>query len=208
MNTHPTRYPTPWATHTPTALCSSTNTCGEIMTKVDELMKLIEATIKLYAYHATDDVMVVDDGKAINAVREALAAALKPGGEPIGYRYKFLNFMGQEVWSFELPPDGWVLETVPVYTAAPPAQTPPKGLFVDLIAQHPGLAEELKAIDDAPMPTWTPPPRLTEWEVNEIYNKWAQGKRDGTTFTDAIQDAVRRQFVRSLEAAYGIGGKE
>jgi transcription elongation factor Elf1 len=37
------------------------------------------------------------------------------------------------------------------------------------------------------------PPRLTEAEVNEIYNKWVQGNRDGTTFTGAIQDAVRRQ---------------
>ena len=44
--------------------------------------------------------------------------------------------------------DGW-----DEWGAAPPAPPPPKGLFVDLIAQHPSLAEELKAIDDAPMPT-------------------------------------------------------
>ncbi len=54
-------------------------------------------------------------------LRTALEAVLKPG-EPVGYRYKFRNFMGDEVWSFELPRDGKVLEAVPVYTA-PPAQT-------------------------------------------------------------------------------------
>lgn len=76
-----------------------------------------------------------------------------------------------------------------------PVQEPVgKGLFVDLIAQHPGLAEELKAIDDAPLPAWIPP-RLTDGELNELYSKWAMGKRDGTTFTDVIQDAVRSQFA-------------
>jgi hypothetical protein len=46
------------------------------MTKIDELMALVTAAIKLYAYHSTDDVIVVDDGKAINDVRKALEAAL------------------------------------------------------------------------------------------------------------------------------------
>ena len=36
------------------------------------------------------------------AARALLEAALKPG-EPSGYRYKYQNFMGDEVWSFELP---------------------------------------------------------------------------------------------------------
>jgi hypothetical protein len=51
---------------------------------------------------------------------------VKPG-EPIGYRYKYKNCFGNVVWSFEPPSsiDTQVLETVPVYTAAPPAQTTP-----------------------------------------------------------------------------------
>lgn len=39
-------------------------------------MQMIEAAIKLYAYHATDDVMSVDDGEAINAIKAALESAL------------------------------------------------------------------------------------------------------------------------------------
>jgi hypothetical protein len=83
--------------------------------------------------------------------------------------------------------------------AAPPAQTKrldsdesrltPKGLFVDLIAQHPGLAEELKAIDDAPIPTWTPP-RLTDDTITIAYQM-------GSNHSDGlrnIETAVRKQF--------------
>ena len=84
---------------------------------------------------------------------------------------------------------------------APVQEPAKKGLFVDLIAQHPGLAENLMAIDAVPLPEWKPPPRLTDADVNKIYNKWVMGESDGTTFTDAIQTAVRKQFGVNVEAA-------
>ena len=62
---------------------------------------------------------------------------------------------------------------------APVQEPAKKGLFVDLIAQHPGLAENLMAIDAVPLPEWKPPLRLT----------------------DAIQTAVRKQFGVNVEAA-------
>ena len=54
---------------------------------------------------------------AVKDLLDALAV------EPVGYRYKYLNFMGQEVWSFDMPrgQDAKVLETQAVYTA-PQAQ--------------------------------------------------------------------------------------
>jgi len=69
--------------------------------------------------------------------------------------------------------------------------------------QHPGLAEELRAIDEAPMPAQTPPPRLTEDEMMAIRAKagadlsaFCRGeseKRPVDCFR-AIETAVRKQF--------------
>jgi hypothetical protein len=91
------------------------------------------------------------------ALKAALEAALKPG-EPIGYRYKYLNFMGDEVWAFDPPRNGKVLETVPVYTAAPPAKTPPPRLTDDdLMAAHCGgkdMVDGLRAVETAVRKQW------------------------------------------------------
>jgi hypothetical protein len=98
--------------------------------KIDELMRLADE----YAYASTKD----QERYSHDALRAALEAALKQGGEPIGYRYKYKNCFGNVVWSFELPRsiDTKVLETVPVYTAAPPAQTPvPPRLTVSEICE-------------------------------------------------------------------------
>lgn len=48
---------------------------------------------------------------------EALA---EPAVEPAAYRYKYLNFMGDEVWSQDMPRNGKVLETQALYTSPPP----------------------------------------------------------------------------------------
>jgi hypothetical protein len=94
------------------------------MTKqIDALMALADAYAAAQNYHAQE--AAYDELRA--ALEAALsqsqqvASSLKPG-EPIGYRYKYLNFMGDEVWAFDPPRNGKVLETVPVYTSAPPAQ--------------------------------------------------------------------------------------
>ena len=126
-----------------------------------------------------------------HAIESALEAALKPG-EPFGHVNTRTGQFFKDVEDCRQNNEGhWRT----VYTAATPAQTPPKGLFVDLIAQHPGLAEELKAIDDAPMPTWTPPPRLTTKQHNELWNSYLSGKSDGITYSEFLETAVRRQFL-------------
>lgn len=84
------------------------------------MTKQIDELISCFAENLPGSTMVY----LADEVDAALEAALKPG-EPIGYRYKYLNFMGDEVWAFEPPRNGRVLETVPVYTAAPPSLIPP-----------------------------------------------------------------------------------
>lgn len=157
-------------------------------------------------------------GKVKDELRQALEAALKPG-EPIKFlanatRFKMSFFQNEDgegnqtagthvtcFEAFEDELDGRWVALVPaeddchIKRTAPPAQTPTKGLFIDLIAQHPGLAEELKAIDDAPMPTWTPPPRLTTKQHNELWNSYLSGKGGGTTYSEFLETAVRRQFL-------------
>jgi hypothetical protein len=123
------------------------------------------------------------------ALQAAIEAALKPGEPTLWARYPRYTGQHQAVEVTLNEPDGndWVAFCE---VTTPPAQTPPKGLFVDLIALHPGLAEELKAIDEAPMPTWTPPPRLTEEAV--LFFQRNHCVFPGTT--RAIETAVRRQF--------------
>lgn len=74
--------------------------------------------------------------------------------------------------------------------AAPTSKTQ-KGLFVDLIAQHPGLAEELKAIDEAPMPTWTPP-RLTDEDMDALWR---------SVDYKVAYDKFRLDLARTIETA-------
>jgi hypothetical protein len=63
------------------------------------------------------------------------------------------------------------------------------------LAQHPGLAEELKAIDDMPMPTWTPPPRLTDELIKSIASTpCAIPGSYIHAFARAIETSVRKQF--------------
>jgi hypothetical protein len=85
-------------------------------------------------------------------------------------------------------------------TATPPTQTP-NGLFVDLIAQHPGLAEELKAIDDMPMSTWTPPPLLTEMELKVCLESAKQQWSKNLTTSPFIPQFVIWHIQRAIESA-------
>jgi hypothetical protein len=100
------------------------------MTKqIDELMALIQATIKLYAYHATDDLMVVDDGKAINIIRIALEAALKPGDMAKAWSEGYRRGIDDERTSASnIGIAGFNAKVEPArhnpYGDTPPAQTP------------------------------------------------------------------------------------
>jgi hypothetical protein len=152
--------------------------------QVDELMKLAENYWYASCQHGT----------AYNKLKSALetalgqpqavpTSALTPG-EPVAIiDVTYSKHSGLlESYALRKVCDGAPSGVYAVY-AAPPAQTPPsKGLFVDLIAQHPGLAEELKVIDDAPMPAQTkrldsnesrptPPPRLTDETIEYIFKE-------------------------------------
>lgn len=115
-------------------------------------------------------------------------AALNPG-EPFGYVNTNTGQFFRDVEDCRKGNEGhWRT----VYTAHP-AQTPQKGLFVDLIAQHPGLAEELKAIEAEPSPAQTPPPRLDGIAMANIWNKYSDA--DGWyARCRALETAVRKQF--------------
>jgi hypothetical protein len=129
----------------------------------------------------------VEYAESRQALQSALEAALKPGHEADVWHEGSQSFYRAKLLCKLTP------EEVDV---APPAQTP-NGLFVDLIAQHPGLAEELKAIDDTPMPTWTPPPRLSDEQIGMLT------VFDGlhhvevpllAAYARAVETAVRKQF--------------
>lgn len=63
--------------------------------------------------------------EARQALKQALEAALKPG-EPVAWSYTSA-FGSVQVFTSE-PPSGLKEKCVPLYTAAPPAQTPPPRL--------------------------------------------------------------------------------
>ena len=129
------------------------------MTKVDELMKLIEATIKLYSYHATDNLMIVDECKAINAVRAALDAALTSGGDEVTAALCDLQYIAgmKAGWNFAIEDDniGYkqalsgradamrVLKSR--RTSTPPSQTPPPR-FDELAKKHDELVNALRPL--------------------------------------------------------------
>jgi hypothetical protein len=98
----------------------------------------------------------VSRGTAYDLMREALKELdeqAAPVQEPVAWMHKQGNheepsFRQLDDWEIQ---NGW--EQYPLYTT-PPAQPEPvqqKPLFADIIAQHPGLAEELKAMDAAPV---------------------------------------------------------
>ena len=64
----------------------------------------------------------------------------------------------------------------------------PKGLFIDMIAEHPGLAEEMKAMDE-------PEPLLTDDRIQEIYiktyNQGHHGRDFEIDFARAIEKEIR-----------------
>jgi hypothetical protein len=162
------------------------------MTKqIDELMALFDKAANCGIVMFAE--MRVDERYRLEGeFRSALEAALKPG-EPVAWFDDTGQLRGrvsdEQLYALCANAlatinsrNGWEDE--------PPAQAP-KGLFVDLIAQHPGLAEELKTIDDAPMPTWAPPPRLTDEELMDSVTHgsgWMQLYR-------SIETAVRKQFL-------------
>lgn len=58
--------------------------------------------------------------KALAAIREVLA---EPVQEPVAYRYKVINYLGNAVWTLATPrTDTTVLESQALYTAPPSSQ--------------------------------------------------------------------------------------
>jgi hypothetical protein len=165
-----------------------------------------------------------------DALRQALEAALKPG-EPVAFRtfdgeggYDYRTFDENENYQAEWESanpnhKGWV---DPLYTSAPPAQTPPKqeprtGVWGYIDAQ---VARDMQgfyeAFGTATPPTQTPmhmsapdergyatfttpPPRLTDEQIHDIYDQVAKQEPYSAAVTRrnvgrAIETAVRRQF--------------
>jgi len=154
--------------------------------QIDELMQLADdyatyaATAGIERYLGATPSGVADAAR--EALNQALEAALKPG-DAFGYVNTNTGQFFKDVEDCRKNNAGhWRT----VYTA-PPVQTP-KGLFVDLIAQHPGLAEELRAIDAAP-------PRLTMEEINSAR---AQAANTQSCVYRAIETAVRNQWAKHL----------
>lgn len=185
------------------------------MTKqIDEILSLVDDVVTAYIRNHG-----IADAKDI--LKSALEAALKPG-EPVGYRYKFRNFMGDEVWSFELPRDGKVLEAVPVYLEPMPTWQPSDAFRNDAhIAFLHGVIEGQKTAPPAQTPcgydettgnctnnpccratppAQTPvPPRLTDEQVISAYKagsiEWKE-ETDSWSFRVGAkwaQDTIRKQ---------------
>lgn len=97
---------------------------------------------------------------------ETLYSALaEPAVEPVAYRYKYLNFMGDEVWSQDMPRNGKVLETQELFASPPPPAEP------------------------APVPLLSD----AELEAIEVREKPANGPQSTLNFARAIEQAVRRK---------------
>jgi hypothetical protein len=85
--------------------------------------------------------------------------------------------------------------------AAPVQQKP---LFADIIAKHSGLAEELKAMDAAPVP-------LTPEQINLLIN--GRGDEDDDDYVEptgdvfGLTDEDLVKLVRRVEASHGITKK-
>jgi hypothetical protein len=198
---------------------------------VTNQIEAIMALADEYANAEIDDIRTGEGKSQAKyeALKQALEAALKPGykadvwheGSQSFYRAKLLCKLTPEevdaappaqtppkqeprtgVWGYI---DAQVARDMQGFyeafgTATPPTQTP-NGLFVDLIAQHPGLAEELKAIDDMPMPTLTPPPRLKDTAVEACIKAvedafaWTGGHGEPSKpGADAIANIIRSHF--------------
>lgn len=76
-----------------------------------------------YSTELTPEGYAVESSTERGSVQIYPAAALElaePVAKPVAYRYKYLNFMGDEVWSQDMPRNGRVLETQALYTSPPP----------------------------------------------------------------------------------------
>lgn len=150
----------------------------------------------------------------MKSLRAALSeASEQPAVEPVAYRYKYLNFMGEEVWRCELPRGGNVLETQPLYTA-PQAQQPPRigsGVTVEQTLEqwehdfrnpmtHEQQADWVKRERDFAARQAQQPRKavkLSDEELVDHYSAIADGKEwaigglsDAVPFARAIEQAV------------------
>jgi hypothetical protein len=127
---------------------------------------------------------------AITAIKQALAA---PVQEPAGHflDFTYADSVGQ-VYVYDQFTKGQ-----PFYTTPPVAPVQQKPLFADLIAQHPGLAEELKAMDAAPVQE--PADTVLRKRIRALLAdriRYSYGE-----FLEAVDDLVQQPYYTTLPAA-------
>jgi hypothetical protein len=171
------------------------------MTKIDELMYLAG----LYALQVKYDsenarIGMKTDGAAHyeKSLREALEAALKPGGEPdpscddVRLAETILSDCGHSTNNTRLLER--VTDRIATHTA-PPAQTPSCDHLYKAWQAVGADVAGLKWEDFvAHLPAQKPQPRLTDIEIGAIESAVLTGDGDYTGALRAVETAVRKQF--------------
>jgi hypothetical protein len=152
----------------------------EIMTKIDELMALVE---RATFFNPKSESLKL----ALQDVRAALEAALKPGEPVYAFRKKglddFCTCDARRYLEFKNKPHAF--EVTIFYTAAPPAQTP--AYINQAEAESHGYLSQPVTIRN---PAQTPPPRLTDYDVNKIWLEFGSVTFDQIR---TIETLVRKQ---------------
>ena len=144
------------------------------MTKVTIDRALIESELKTLAAKGCGKCFAQDcDWPECHPRAKELRAALaQPAVEPVAYRYKYLNFMGDEVWSQDLPRNGKALETQALYTSPPPPAQPAR------------TSQDVCTV-----------PLLSDEEILQLTPLWFKKYTDGVLLSHAraIEQLVRRK---------------
>jgi hypothetical protein len=158
-----------------------------------------------------DKLMALIDGYAItpnkacrDILRTALEAALKPGEPVYAFRRKGLDdYCTCDARRYlELKNKPHMFEVTIFYRAAPPAQTPPKDDFISKRAQFDAEWSKVRELQrqcrEFIEKQKTPPPRLTDEELNCAYRKSfglidSRLVGDQISFSRAIETAVLKQ---------------
>jgi hypothetical protein len=190
------------------------------MTKqIDELMAMIWAFALTVERNGRMDVDAEED-----SLRSALEAALKPGGVKLTHeqwlavREGHLNVASSEYFDARPQLDSagnrriFYAGHCKGYEAAYPAQTPIRDLLIQaasmaVVLERRGEYQSATRVADAVLEsdapraqTPAPPPRLTDDEINDIYNNLAKHEPYSVvtillSVARATETAVRRQFL-------------
>lgn len=140
------------------------------------------------------------EGDGFERVEYFTAPQAQPAVEPVAYRYKYLNFLGDEVWGQDRPRNGKVLETQALYTSPPPpadhsckfptCQTEAyrQMLSVQVAQDLFGTPSEIDTVKPVSVPL------LTDAEIAEAGKLNVEGDRMlPYSFARAIEQAVRQR---------------